>query len=84
MQLTNLILKQIVHFQSFQNLRKGKIKTFGKEKNLAQLINDIPKSYKLNIIPVSKKNKRTIDTITKPPGKKNGGIVGISHLIRPL
>ena len=63
---------------------KGKIKTFGKEKNLVQLINDIPKSYKLNIIPVSKKNKRTIDTITKPPGKKDGGIVGISHLIRPL
>lgn len=63
---------------------KGKIETFGKEKNLVQLINDIPKSYKLNIIPVSKKNKRTIDTITKPPGKKNGGIVGISHLIRPL
>ena len=63
---------------------KGKIETFGKEKNLVQLINDIPKSYKLNIIPVSKKNKRTIDVITKPPGKKDGGIVGISHLIRPL
>ena len=45
---------------------KGKIKTFGKEKNLVQLINDIPKSYKLNVIPVSKKNKRTIDAITKP------------------
>ena len=63
---------------------KGKIETFGKEKNLVQLINDIPKSYKLNIIPVSKKNKRTIDAITKPPGRKDGGIVGISHLTRPL
>tara|TARA_R100000908_G_C3713159_1_gene118947 strand:+ start:42 stop:914 length:873 start_codon:yes stop_codon:yes gene_type:complete len=63
---------------------KGKIETFGKTTNLVQLINDIPKSYKLNIIPVSKKNKRTIDAITKPPGRKDGGIVGISHLTRPL
>jgi hypothetical protein len=63
---------------------KGKIESFGKEKNLVQLINDIPKSYKLNVIPVSKQNKRTLDVITKPAGKKDGGIVGISHLIRPL
>jgi hypothetical protein len=63
---------------------KGKIESFGKEKNLVQLINDIPKSYKLNVIPVSKQNKRTLDAITKPAGKKDGGIVGISHLIRPL
>ena len=63
---------------------QGKIESFGKEKNLVQLINDIPKSYKLNVIPVSKQNKRTLDVITKPAGKKDGGIVGISHLIRPL
>ena len=64
---------------------KGKIQTFGKSKNLIQMFNDIPNTYTLNIIPVAKKNKRTIDVITKEAGKlKDGGIVGISHLIRPL
>jgi hypothetical protein len=66
---------------------KGKLTTFGKNMTLTQLYNDIPKNYRLNIMPVSyqrKSTERTKDFYMKGEGFKQGGLVGISHLIRPL
>ena len=64
--------------------------TYGKSKNLTYLYQDIPKSYRLNIIPKSKEtralvgDKRKINLVMKPPGLKKGGILSIDDTIKTL
>jgi uncharacterized protein (DUF2132 family) len=68
----------------------GKTTTYGGSKNLAYLFKDIPRSYRLNIVPRSKMEKTKVadrrkeSLITKPPGLKKGGIVNINDTIKTL
>ena len=68
----------------------GGTTTYGTSKNLAYLFKDIPKSYRLNIVPTGKEtktlvgDKRKASLVMKPPGLKKGGIININDTIKTL